>query len=84
MAKDNKSEIEQPREEVKSKSQEKPVSMVKVMFRENRKFDLHIGRQMITFKGRETKEIPVPWVQHKDFESVKKYFVVKGVNNGRN
>ena len=62
--------------------EEKPVSMVEVMFRENRKFDLHIGRKMITFRGRETKKIPVAWVQHKDFQSVKKYFVVKGVTDG--
>lgn len=65
-------------EKKNNKSEEKPVSMANVMFRENRKFDLHVGRKMVTFKGRETKKIPVAWLQHKDFQSVEKYFVVKG------
>lgn len=52
---------------------------VGVMFRENRKFDLHVGRDMITFMGREQKQIPVSWTKHKDFKQVQSLFVVKGV-----
>lgn len=52
---------------------------VSVIFRENRKFDLHIGREMVTFKARERKDIPKIWLKHKDWQNVSKYFVVKGV-----
>jgi hypothetical protein len=52
---------------------------VTIMFRENRKFDLHIGRNVKTFYGRETKRIPASWLEHEDWQNVKKYFVVKGV-----
>jgi len=51
---------------------------VEIMFKQNRKFDLHIGREMVTFRGRETKKVPKKWIDHKDFESVKQYFVIKG------
>lgn len=53
--------------------------MVTVTFRDNRKFDLHIGREMVTFKGRETKSIPSAYLTHKDWVQVKHLFVVKGV-----
>jgi len=52
---------------------------VSVMFRENRKFDLHIGREMVTFNARERKDIPRKWLKHKDWNNVLKYFIVKGV-----
>ena len=52
---------------------------VSVMFRQNRKFDLHIGRNMVVFKGRETKEIPREWINHIDWVNVAKYFTIKGV-----
>jgi len=51
---------------------------VKIKFRESRKFDLHIGREMIVFKGREEKEVPASWIEHKDFKNVSKNFIVKG------
>jgi len=53
--------------------------MVSVVFRENRKFDLHIGRNMVTFKARERKSIPAAWLKHPDWQNVAKLFVVKGV-----
>lgn len=54
--------------------------MVTIMFRENRKFDLHIGRDMITFRGRENKEVPASWLKHKDWTpKIAKKFIVKGV-----
>ena len=52
---------------------------VTVTFRENRKFDLHVGREMVTFMGRESKKIPASWLNHQGFIQVRKYFVVKGV-----
>lgn len=52
---------------------------IEVTFKENRKFDLHIGRRMLTFKGRETKSIPKEWVKHKDFLQVSKLFIVRGI-----
>ena len=59
---------------------EKPVvKMVSIMFRENRKFDLHVGREMITFRGREVKQIPTEWLLHRDFLQASDYFIVKGV-----
>ena len=52
---------------------------VSVIFKGNRKFDLHVGRNMITFRSRERKDIPAKWLKHKDWQNVKKYFVIKGV-----
>ena len=63
----------------KNEVQKPVVKMVSIMFRENRKFDLHIGREMITFRGREVKQIPVEWLLHRDFLQAENYFIVKGV-----
>lgn len=52
---------------------------VGVTFKDNRKFDLHVGREMVTFYGRETKQIPKAWLDHPGFRQVQKYFIVKGV-----
>lgn len=49
-----------------------------ITFRENRKFDLHIGRNILTFLGRESKPVPALWLKHKDWGNVSKYFIVKG------
>jgi hypothetical protein len=51
---------------------------IMIKFKENRKFDLHIGRHMKTFFGRETLPVPAKWLLHKDWQNVKKYFIVKG------
>lgn len=72
--------MEKKKEEIKeqlSKAHIQKKDQAKIMFRQNRKFDLHIGRNVITFLGRETKEIPNSWLLHKDFQNVKKYFVIK-------
>ena len=53
-------------------------STVNIMFRESRKFDLHVGREMITFRGREIKPVPASWMKHPDFLQQKKYFIIKG------
>ena len=52
---------------------------VMVMFRENRKFDLHVGRDVVIFRGRELKPIPKSWLTHPDFKQQSKKFIVKGV-----
>lgn len=52
---------------------------VTVQFKQYRKFDLHVGRDMVTFLGKESKSIPADWLKHPDFKQVQKYFVVKGV-----
>ena len=51
---------------------------VKIMFLYNRKFDLHVGREMKTFMGRESKDVPASWLKHPDFLQQKQYFSVKG------
>lgn len=74
------------KEEKKSGVLEKPEELkvpksktVMVMFREDRKFDLHVGRNVIVFRGRENKPIPIEWLKHPDFLQQAKKFVVKGV-----
>ena len=52
---------------------------VTVTFKDVRKFDLHVGREMVVFKGKESKQIPADWLKHSDFKQVSKYFIVKGV-----
>lgn len=60
-----------------------PVAKVKkevcvfATFRENRKYDLHIGRKVITFMARETKEIPESLLDHSDWEQASKLFVIR-------
>lgn len=50
-----------------------------VRFKANRKYDLHIGRDCITFMAYEKKEIPLSWLSHRDWDNAKKYFdVIKG------
>lgn len=56
-----------------------PVEMVTIMFKENRKFDLHVGRNMITFRGRVEKKIPASYLEHSDFKQAASLFIIKGV-----
>jgi hypothetical protein len=55
------------------------MSTVSVTFLENRKYDLHIGNDIITFLGHETKSIPSAWLKHVDWQNVSAFFSVKGV-----
>jgi hypothetical protein len=57
------------------------IEKIPVTFRGNRKYDLHIGREMITFLSRETKEIPKKWLNHPDWLQAKKLFVISGISN---
>lgn len=50
-----------------------------VTFRGTRKFDLHIGRKMYTFKGKETKNLLKSEIDHPDFKQAIKYFSVGGI-----
>jgi hypothetical protein len=52
---------------------------VTIMFKENRKFDLHVGREVVVFRGRESKPVPAHWLKHRDFKQVSYLFSVKGV-----
>ena len=52
---------------------------VTVFFRQNRKFDLHVARQVVEFGPHESKEIPVEWLDDPGFKQAAKYFTVKGV-----
>jgi len=53
-----------------------------ITFKENRRFELHIGRAIIIFNGRETKKITQSFFNHKDFtEAIKKKFVIREVVN---
>ena len=76
--------MEEKKEAPKKEEKKIPEKVVKkektveIMFRENRKFDLHVGRDMITFLGRKTKSVPAAWLNHKDFKQVQKLFVIKG------
>lgn len=58
-------------------SETKKEATVKIQFRENRKFDLHIGRNMIIFRGRVAIDIPKSWIVHKDFKPVEHLFIIK-------
>ena len=59
----------------------KPVNvedkMVSVTFKENRKYDLHIGRNVIVFLARETKEINAKFLTHPDWIQAKNLFNIK-------
>jgi len=73
------SRVQDKPDDKKARVQKPVVKMVSVMFRENRKFDLHVGREMITFRGREVKQIPAEWLLHRDFLQASDQFIVKGV-----
>ena len=80
---------EEEKKEEKKERQESPKrkniipsvnSTVEITFKESRKFDLHIGRDLLVFRGREKKRVPTSWIEHKDFEVIKHLFVIrKGV-----
>ena len=68
-----------PPETPKDKTVEK--EEVTLTFKENRSYELHIGRSIYRFKGRESKRVPSSILAHKDFtERVSKKFVIREVN----
>lgn len=57
-----------------------PSSEVILMFKQNRKFELRIGRNYYTFFGREKIKVPKSVISHPDFTpEIKKYFVIQEV-----
>jgi hypothetical protein len=57
-----------------------PSSEVILMFKQNRKFELRIGRNYFTFFGREKIKVNRSIIEHPDFTpAIKKYFVVQEV-----
>lgn len=52
--------------------------VVTLVFKQNRKKELHIGRDVYTFWGASSLEVPRSVIEHPDFESQRKYFLVKG------
>lgn len=66
-----------PENKVGKEPDKVPVRMATVTFKENRKYDLHIGRNVIVFKARETKKIPAAYLLHSDWEQASKLFLVK-------
>lgn len=72
-------EIKKDFKKEKPKKQSVYRDVVEVTFKENRKFDLHVGRKLLTFKGREKKTIPKEWLDHPDFQQVNKMFIVRGI-----
>ncbi len=55
------------------------VKTVTITFRENRSFELHVGRQIKKFGPRESRPIPITWLKHRDFIQQKSKFIVKGI-----
>jgi len=50
---------------------------VTLIFKQNRKFHLHIGNTTLAFNGGERVRVPRWVIEHPDFEDQKKYFLVK-------
>lgn len=75
--KSNKNEKEENTTPLITPSVQK-IKQIAITFKENRKYDLHIGRDMITFKGREEKLIPRTWLAHPDFKQAANLFIVRG------
>lgn len=74
------SEVKEEKKVGKEIKAYKQSDSVFLTFRKNRKFDLHIGRKMWTFQGREKLELPKTILGHKDFtENIKKNFIIQEV-----
>ena len=50
---------------------------VTLVFKQNRKKELHIGKEVYTFWGASRLQVPRSVIEHPDFESQRKYFLVK-------
>lgn len=62
---------------LKTYEQSRLPETVSLTFKGTRKFELHIGRKIYIFMGRETHPLPRSVLEHKDFtEKIKEYFVI--------
>lgn len=70
---------ETPEKKVGASSPSPKKSFAFLTFRERRSFDLHLGRKVFRFEGRETKKIPLDLLtENKGWTtSIKKKFLVK-------
>lgn len=50
-----------------------------ITFKYNRKYDLHLGRKIITFMAGETKPIRKSLLKGEDWDQAKKLFIVKPI-----
>lgn len=57
--------------------EKKQTKKVKIKFKQNRSFDLHVGRKVLHFGPNETKEVDGEIIAHADFKQVANYFVIK-------
>ena len=64
-------------DEKKKYTQTKPEAEVTLVFKENRKKDLHIGKDVYTFYGASKMIVPRSVIEHPDFESQKEEFLIK-------
>jgi len=71
---DNPVNYEQTREEKYMPSKKDTVILV---FKKNRKKELHIGNIVYTFWGAQRLEVPRSVIEHPDFESQRKEFLIK-------
>lgn len=52
--------------------------MVTLVFKENRTFELKVGRNVYTFAGQEAKQVQRSVIDHPDFTpEIKNYFVIR-------
>ena len=51
-----------------------------LIFKDNRSYDLHLGKTVISFSPKGSQIVPEWVVKHKDFENASKYFVIKENN----
>jgi hypothetical protein len=61
----------------KYEPEKKSSGMVTLVFRQNRTYELHIGKEVYTFSGQEHKLVQRSVIDHPDFQNVRKYFEVK-------
>jgi hypothetical protein len=58
-----------------------PSADVFIMFKQNRTYELKVGRNYYLFSGREKKKVPRTILEHPDFTpEIKKYFIIQEVS----
>lgn len=62
----------------KPKEVKKPAGKITLRYKKNNKYDLHVCRQVFTFKAYETKKVPADVLKDKNWEHEKKYFQIIG------
>jgi len=60
-----------------SYKQSAKVDEVEIVFKQNRKFHLHVGRKTWVFIGKSSHIVPRKVLEHSDFLQQSKYFLIK-------